>query len=242
MKRNFLVIWFAIYFTVSHLHGQLYVAAPSGLSLREGPSSNSKRIELLPYGTEINDFVQSYDHSDVIDGHSGYWYSVSKNGKQGFIFSGYTIPYAVPRQGELNLENYLSRAFNNPICLDSLTQNGDDGSGYAALYTNLYQNGVIYTHATGYEWHESSLINLDISLSQAYLYACLIDRTFQCIYKTITTADNQLKLTFPASGTTQYNDYHIHYNGTEVLIDTEHYFIKIFYLHGRAAITWGGGV
>jgi len=73
-----------------------YIAALSGVNLREEADSRSKVIQLLPYATEVT-ILEETSKNETIEGFSGNWLKVSANGNEGFIFGGYTIPIALPR-------------------------------------------------------------------------------------------------------------------------------------------------
>src|SRR5687768_2812469 len=92
--------------TISFLFGQknqtFYVAAPAGLSLREEPNKDSKRLELLPYGTQLENvtrneygWAESFNH-EVIDGYESEWIQIKYNNKTGYLFKGFTLPVPTP--------------------------------------------------------------------------------------------------------------------------------------------------
>lgn len=234
---------FVFLWILGKLSAQVYVAAPSGLSLRETADPTSQRIQLIPYGKQPDEFTFSYDYPDQIDGYSGYWCKAKYSGKTGYIFSGYTLSFPPPDKSETLIDDYLKRAFEKIVFQDSVADKSNEDKENAYLYRTCYENGIVFTYTYGYEWHEYSLINLPLQIDQTYLLVCLLDRQFQCVYKTITTGENELSINFPPKGKSSYHGYEIvNENRLQVTINTEHYFIKIFYLNGRSALSWGGGV
>lgn len=239
MKKRYSLLFFFLLFLPS-AYTQLYVAAPSGLSLREAPNKESKKLDLLPFGTMVTANYESI-WSEEIDGYHGHWFEVKYNGKQGYIFDGYTLPLSVPIKDYNDPFTYLNDILGAPVLFDSVAPQNVDGSFSYYLYTAYYKNGIIFSYAPGYEQHEYSLINLDMSLQQAYLLACLLDRAFDCVYKNM-ASESEFNTSYPLK-TTKYTDYSVSVDpDTSIKITTEHYFMKIFYLNGRAGISWGGGV
>ena len=86
----------------------LYIAAMTGMNLREDPSTRGKVTQLLPYGTTCE--VKSHSgNNETIDGLDGEWIEVIAEDQEGFIFSGYTIPIPLPgRNPSTDLKGYFA--------------------------------------------------------------------------------------------------------------------------------------
>lgn len=147
----------------------IYVAAPNGLSLREEPNSSSKRIELLAYGTKISNY-NSTQIDTIIDGYRGSWLRVALNGKDGYIFSGYTIPVIPPGPSVTSLSKFFIENFGEPVKMDSIIRNEGD-----ILKTVLYKKSVFYQESYDFI-NEYSVINLNMSVQQAYLLFYLLEQ------------------------------------------------------------------
>src|SRR5262249_53931775 len=75
-----------------------YVAAKTGLSIREKPEVNGKVLDKIPYGTKV-EVSMDYDQEKTIsvEGMKGYWRKVKYNNKTGYIIDSYLFPYAPPK-------------------------------------------------------------------------------------------------------------------------------------------------
>jgi len=74
----------------------VYVAALTGINLREEPGIGGKSIQLIPYMTELK--VLEHDiKKESIDGFEGHWIKVSVNENvEGFLFDGFLLPIMPP--------------------------------------------------------------------------------------------------------------------------------------------------
>jgi hypothetical protein len=246
MKRKSILFLFFIFITLGTVFSQsytpIYVAAPNGLSLRENADQSSKKLDLIPYGTKLDpiSYAQLYVN---IDGHRNQWIKISHNKKQGYIFGGYTLPFPVPQNNKhKDVMDYLNNIFGSPLLFDSISPPAIDGNFTYYHYTAYYRNAVIYTYAPGYEQHDCSIINNELTIEQAYLFMCLLDRSFDLTDSRYSNEKVELNTSFPEKNTA-YWKYTIALdpNGG-ISINTEHYYIKVFYLNGNTAISWGGGV
>jgi len=71
----------------------MYVSLTNGLRVRDRPSLSGKIIKVLPYGEMItlNSNYLKPRTEDTIDGINDYWYYISVDGEDGWIFGGYLI-------------------------------------------------------------------------------------------------------------------------------------------------------
>lgn len=85
-----------------------YIAALTGMNLREEPSTRGVVLKLLPYNTACEVIGQS-GKMETIDGLMGEWIEVKAEDQKGFIFSGYTIPIPLPgRNPSTDLKGYFA--------------------------------------------------------------------------------------------------------------------------------------
>lgn len=86
----------------------LYIAAMTGMNLREEPSTRGKVTQLLPYGTTC-EVISHSGKNEIIDGLDGEWIEVTAEDQEGYIFSGYTIPIPLPgRNPSTDLKGYFA--------------------------------------------------------------------------------------------------------------------------------------
>jgi hypothetical protein len=172
MKKLFFIILLS-----SQVFGQsnpnLYIAALKGLSLRESPSKESKRIKLLSYGTMIASYVIPEGKTVTIDGYPGKWIDIpTQDGKSTYVFDGYTLPFKVPQKE--NFMRYLIGTFGNIVLHDSVVKTNMEAD-YELKHTYTFSSGVVYKDASYYEAYEGTLENLDLSVQKAYLFYFLIE-------------------------------------------------------------------
>lgn len=69
------------------------VAAPSGLSLREGPNAHTAKFDVVPFGEEVLACAIT-SFAETIEGKSGYWVKVTWADKTGYLFGGFLTALA----------------------------------------------------------------------------------------------------------------------------------------------------
>ncbi|MBK8952795.1 MAG: SH3 domain-containing protein [Chitinophagaceae bacterium] len=73
--------------------GTMYVAAKSGLSIREKPETGAKVLDKIPYGTKITLLEMNEEKRSIVtEGITGYWGKVKYNNKTGYIVDSYLFP------------------------------------------------------------------------------------------------------------------------------------------------------
>ncbi len=87
---------------------EAYVAAESGLSLRDQPDISAKMLSKLSYGEAIGILEETDIKLVVLDGGekvSGEWVKVETRNHIGYVFNGYLSPNKIARTIRLNLDN-----------------------------------------------------------------------------------------------------------------------------------------
>jgi hypothetical protein len=74
----------------------LTVFTPNGISLRENPDYQSKRVDILPFKEKLIVTSNHYEKYDEFENRQGGWIGVKYNGNQGFVFSGYLTDKKIP--------------------------------------------------------------------------------------------------------------------------------------------------
>lgn len=218
----------------------IYVAAPNGLSLREAPNKESKRIELLPYGTIISNYsFENKNAYETIDGYSGFWVKAStENGKTGYIFDGYTLPVKPPVKGEA-IETYFENIFGKIVFIDSLI-NDVDSDDYYKVYIKHYKSGVIYEEAYKYEAYECSVMNINImGAEKAYLWYYLIEEYVWGNGNHLMNKINYPTKTIETDTLQIYTNPTMNYGLSISKDDGSFRYVKLFYQNGFYTITWG---
>jgi hypothetical protein len=87
---------------------EAYVAAESGLSLRDQPDVSGKMLTKLAYGEAIGVLEETDKNLVVLDGGekvSGKWVKVETRNHIGYVFNGYLSPDKIARTIRVNLDN-----------------------------------------------------------------------------------------------------------------------------------------
>ncbi|WP_282041922.1 SH3 domain-containing protein [Winogradskyella flava] len=87
---------------------EAYVAAESGLSLRDQPDVSGKMLTKLAYGEAIGVLEETDKNLVVLDGGekiSGKWVKVETRNHIGYVFNGYLSPNKIARTIRLNLND-----------------------------------------------------------------------------------------------------------------------------------------
>ena len=161
---------------------EAYVAAESGLSLRDQPDISAKMLSKLSYGEAIGILEETDIKLVVLDGGekvSGEWVKVETRNHIGYVFNGYLSPNKIARTIRLNLDNLNIEIKNlatsdykrthNLKKIDSATVNVDlsdspEGKKIVLIdndYKNVsifqrYENSISFmsadTHCNAKEW------------------------------------------------------------------------------------------
>ncbi len=256
MKTKLLFALIFCVFSLLESHSQsrfdYYVAAPAGLSLREEPNQKSKRLELIPYGTELTSisFAHVYPAQfgiDTIDGYESSWIEVQYNEKSGYVFAGYVLPVSPPAELDKTLKNYLTRIFGQPVYRDSFpnTYKFDNDGIYGINYRDLYKTGEIFLTASMEEAWEYSLTDINLGFSQAYLWFYLMEQKLIEGQHVLPKINYPLKDVYNDSLSIKHGkDFHF-WQGDELdvrLVDWSTYtqYVRFIGQNGRITIIWGG--
>lgn len=152
------ILAIALVFNVALLTAQqeAYVAAESGLSLRDQPDVSAKILTKLSYGEVIGVLEETDIKLVIVDAGvkiSGEWVKVETRNHIGYVFNGYLSPNKIARTIRLKLDN-LNVEIKN-------------------LATSDYKR----THDLKYE--DAAIINVDISDSPEGKNIVLIDNDYK---------------------------------------------------------------
>lgn len=180
MRIILLVAFIVFAFSVNAqvMHGTYYVAAKTGLSMREKPDVAAKVLDKIPYGTKVTTIDEEGDWKVIItENMTGYWKKVSFNNKTGYIVDSYLLPWAPPKLAAIkDLKQYLAQnaapagskvvARSGPA--NQLTEGGWE------LTKQLFKNGSEYHQFYAYEYNSDTYFLPDFSLQQGFLLCRLI--------------------------------------------------------------------
>lgn len=136
-----------------------YNFAYSGINLRSKPQVNSRVITRVPYGAKV-EFLDSTGVTGKLGWVEDEWVKVKFRGRDGFVFGGYLLPYAVPDKGTLTAT--LSRGLETFALVNKesadLPVKTADGS-LTHHYTKLSETATLDTEADSGEFSAELVFN-----------------------------------------------------------------------------------
>ncbi len=156
----------------------MYVAAKTGLSIREKPDAGAKVLDKIPYGTKITLIDEDGDWKDIVtEGLTGYWRKVKHNNKTGYIVDSYLFPWPPPKLATVkDMKQYLMQVaglFGQKLVTRSGTTKQLTESGWE-LSKQLYKNGAEHQLFLAYEYGCDTYFLPSFSLQQGFLLCRLI--------------------------------------------------------------------
>lgn len=163
------------------LHSQndpLYVAAKTGLSIREKPDPASKVLDKIPYGTKLNLIDEDGGSTTIITEQlTGYWRKVKYHNKTGYIVDSYLFPWPPPKLATVKeMKQYLAQVsvpFGQKLVIRSAAAPQIPESGWQ-LSKQLYKNGAEHHNFLAYEYASDTYFLPGFSLQQGFLLLRLI--------------------------------------------------------------------
>ncbi len=156
----------------------MYVAAKTGLSIREKPETGAKVLDKIPYGTKVSLIDEDGAWKDiVIEGLTGYWRKVNFNNKTGYIVDSYLFPWPPPKLSTVkDMKQYLVQVaglFGQKLVTRSGTMKQLTESGWE-LSKQLYKNGAEHQLFLAYEYGSDTYFLPGFTLQQGFLLCRLI--------------------------------------------------------------------
>lgn len=161
-----------------HSFGTYYVAAKTGLSMRETPEAGAKVVDKIPYGTKVTTLDDGKEWKSIsTEGLMGYWKKVKYNNKTGYIVDSYLFPWAPPKLATATgMKQYLAQVslpFGQKLVTRNGTMNQITESGWE-LSKQLYKNGAEHHDFLAYEYGSDTYFLPDFSFQQGFLLLRLL--------------------------------------------------------------------
>jgi uncharacterized protein YgiM (DUF1202 family) len=238
--------------SVSYVYKEVYVAAKSGLSIREKPELGAVVLEKIPYGTKTKVAYNNNEEMKTVstEGMEGNWVKTTYKGKTGYILDTYTLPVPPPGAAVKTMKEYLAQlsAVAGPaLTVKNGTTQEITENGYV-LKKQLYKNGAEYHDIQWYEANEDVYFLPELTLQQGFVLVRLIAE-----FKTVFSATD----VFPIENKTrkpkpEEDDYKITVTkpeGTKMVSEITvefsegaFYTFHMFEMAGQLVISFGGGV
>ena len=178
---NKLFLWPLLFLSLSvaaQQSGTLYVAAKTGLSIREKPDASAKVVDKIPYGTKITLIRQEEELKSITtEGILGYWQKVKYNNKTGYILDSYLFPWPPPKLATVKeMKNYFAQVtvpFGSRLVTKFGTMQNIEESEWE-LDKQLYKNGAEWHRFLGYEYGSDTWFLPGFDLEKGFLLLRLI--------------------------------------------------------------------
>lgn len=207
MKNFLLLVVLAASCSLAAQTGTFYVAAKSGLSIREKPDAAAKVLDKIPYGTKVTLLEDSNEWVSIkTEGLMGYWRKVKYNNKTGYIVSSYLFTVPPPAATVKDMRSYIAQItqpFGSKLVVKSGSMNNVEEGGWE-LHKQLYKNGAEWHQFTGYEYNSDTYFLPEFTIQQAFLLLRLIAEfkepvgdkdEFPLADKTIKKGEKEYKIT-----------------------------------------------
>lgn len=242
---------FSILLSVTFFFAQAdtkFVAAKTGLILRELPNATSIEVERIPYGTSITTTNMATETPEiVVNNIKGQWLKTSYKGKTGYVASCYLFNVAPPKANTKTLKDYFNQlsVVLSTVKKKSPNEGRDD---YFDINKTLYKNSFEIHAATFYEANEEAYFLVDFTIEQAFILCKLIEETQPALANIDAFPIKAIKSKDEKSG----NDYLLELKkygeeGGVYDLHIEYYkeifnFLDIKMVAGQMVISVGGGV
>jgi hypothetical protein len=177
MKEIFLFVFLFYSVKTPAQENIFYVAARSGLNIREKPETTARVLDKIPYAGKISLQEASEQNKRVsTEGFIGYWRKVTYNNKSGYIIDTYLLPYPPPQAEVKTLKEYLSQisiVFGDSLVINNATQDNVEEGG-SQLIKQLYKNGGEWHEFLGYEYNSLTYFIPGFTMQQAFILVRLI--------------------------------------------------------------------
>lgn len=254
--KNFILLatlFFVSVYGFSQQSGTMYVAAKTGLSIREKPDANSKVLDKIPYGTKIT-LLQTEEEkfSIVTEGMRGYWQKVKFNNKTGYILDSYLFPWPPPKGATIKeMKNYLAQVtvpLGSKLVLKSGSMTNIADGGWE-LQKQFYKNGAEWHKHMGYEYGSDTYMLPGFTMEQGFLLLRMIPEfsnvfaekdEFPSESKTYKKGENEFILKVDKEVFSP--EYVFTKNITLEYTDGASYTFEMFMVGNQLVIVFGGGV
>lgn len=171
------IVVFAFIFIAATAAAQdWYVAAKSGLSMRDKPDAKAAILEKIPYGTKLTVTYPEAIVNISTEGLEGAWAKITYNGKTGYIVNSYLLPWAPPKPTVKTMKEYFQQIAALAAVPLIVTKGHSDTleSEFYTLKKSLYKNGAEAQEEGFYESNNNNYFLPGFSLQQGFVLLRLI--------------------------------------------------------------------
>jgi uncharacterized protein YgiM (DUF1202 family) len=249
MQKCFIVLLLLITTTSFSQTQTLYVAAKSGLSMRDKPDVKAAVLIKIPYGEKL---AVTHPEERVIvstEGINGVWVKTTYGGKTGYVVNSYLLPAEPPKAAVKTMAEYFQQV-SVPVGIPLIVKTADtesfEGSG-STIKKVLYKNGAEVHEEQFYEANNNNYFLPGFTIQQGFILVRLIPE-----FKNVFNDKDE----FPTAGKTFKKDNREYTVKVEKAADDANWIEKIsveyedgaiyhfsmFVAGGQLMIVFGGGV
>jgi uncharacterized protein YgiM (DUF1202 family) len=176
MQKCFIVVLLFITTTSFSQTQNLYVAARSGLSMRDKPDAKATILVKIPYNAKLTVTYPEEIVNISTEGMEGAWAKTTYEGKTGYVVNSYLLPAAPPKAGTKTMKEYLSQLSapaGTPVILKSGSIENLE-SGGSTLKKQLFKNGAEYHEEQFYEANNDTYFIPGFTIQQGFILLRLI--------------------------------------------------------------------
>ena len=153
-----------------------YVAAKSGLSMRDKPDAKATVLAKIPYGEKL---AITHPEERIIlstEGINGVWVKTAYGGKTGYIVNSYLLPAEVPKASVKTMKEYFQQ-ISVPVGIPLIVKTGDaemDEGSVSTIKKILYKNGAEIHEEQFYEANNNNYFLPGFTIQQGFILVRLI--------------------------------------------------------------------
>lgn len=144
MQKYFIALLLFITTTFFSQAQSLYVAAKSGLSMRDKPDAKATVLAKIPYGEKLIVTHPEERITILTEGINGEWVKTSYGGKTGYVVNSYLLPAEPPKATVKTMKEYFQQIavpVGTPLIVKTADTEAFEGSG-STIKKILYKNGA----------------------------------------------------------------------------------------------------
>jgi hypothetical protein len=248
MKKIFYSVLLFIAAVAGAQEPVVYVAAKTGLSIREKPETSAKVLGKIPYGTKISLSAMNEAAKNInTEGLSGTWRKVTYDNKTGYIVDSYLFSIPPPKASAKTMKDYLAQLSAPAGAKLEIKKTGIEGEG-SILNKQLYKNGAEWHEFLGYEYNSDTYFLPDFTMQQGFLLIRLLEEFKEAVSekdefpvksKTVNKGDHEYAIKVENETVT---DLPLINRITIEFESGAYYKLELFQLDNQLVVFYGGGV
>ena len=256
MRIVFLSLLLGMAITAAAQQEPMYVAAKSGLSIREKPEIGAKVLDKIPYGKKITLLNDEEEKKSIVtEGMTGYWSKVKYKNSTGYVVDSYLLPWTPPKLATVKtMKQYIAQIaqpFGSRLVVKSGNMTTIEGTG-AQIGKQLYKNGAEWHEFQGYEYASDAYFLPGFTTQQGFLLLRLISEfadvfgekdEFPVSSKTLKRGEKEIKYKIEKETWGEEVEYNwIKRINAEYEDNGPAYFFEMYQLDNQLVVFFGSGV